>query len=181
MHFHFLPWLYRGDMNSRRLDQHHAGHHSEMLLSSTSSSYGATSGGCDAGSTGETMPLSLSSSLHNQPSTDQQTDSEQSQPTTVTSHLSLPHFALHRQVSCILDKGSDAMQRGLPVSFFLLPAHVVVLIIKYTSRSTRRLIYIHDRKSYNIIHLRKMGLSLRTTSQLFNTGPFKQFHNAKKR
>lgn len=32
--------------------------------------------------------------LHKQQSTDNQTDSEQ----TMTSHLSLPHFALHRQV-----------------------------------------------------------------------------------
>lgn len=39
--------------------------------------------------TEETMPL------QKQQSTDQHTDSEQ----TVTSHLSLPHFALHRQVN----------------------------------------------------------------------------------
>jgi len=48
------------------------------------------------GGSGDTVPL------QKQPSTDQQTDSEQSQPTTVTSHLSLPHFAIHRQVAFFL-------------------------------------------------------------------------------
>lgn len=42
-------------------------------------------------------PTSDTQPLHKQQSTDQQTDSEQ----TVTSHLSLPHFALHRQVSAV--------------------------------------------------------------------------------
>lgn len=77
-------------MTGRRLDQLHP--HAAAAVQLT---YGIAELDDDAGQDeedGESIPL------QKQPSTDQQTDSELSQPTTVTSHLSLPHFALHRQV-----------------------------------------------------------------------------------
>ena len=90
-------------MSGRRLD-HQLLSHAGSGAAGVQLSYGGIAElDDDAGQDeddGESVPL------QKQPSTDQQTDSELSQPTTVTSHLSLPHFAFHRQV------------RSRPFSFF---------------------------------------------------------------
>ena len=87
-------------MNRRSLfiasDHHPHRHHDRLLGGSTTSDYKNPHLPNADGNAEEEDPAAAEETapLHKQQSTDNQTDSEQ----TMTSHLSLPHFALHRQV-----------------------------------------------------------------------------------